>query len=294
MAVAAVVAMARVATERMMMVTVEQLVAVVVRRRGMGAAMPVGAAKGAAEEERRCAGGKGTAAGVGEVVGKAEADMDMGMGMGMGVDGADTVTAWVDWRVHPRQGLPGHGRGERYSSRSWVRVARVSFDHEGSGRLAGCGTRVVLWKEEGDNQCFRVRLNGAEGGGGDGRSRKVTGGVGRIPWRGIDTSFWTCVAQPPREAGRVGSAAAQAAAAKGARSSAALVAAAGWAGVSAAAAAAAVRGVRGSAALGAAAGWVGVSAVAQAAAARGAGGSAVLEVAAARWAGVSAAARAAA
>ena len=85
--------------------------------------------------------------------------MGLGTGMGIGMGGADTVTAWVDWRVHPRRGLPERGRGERYSSCSWVRVERVSFDHEGSGRLAGCGTRVVLWKEVVDNKCFRVRLN---------------------------------------------------------------------------------------------------------------------------------------
>ena len=53
--------------------------------------------------------------------------MGMGTGMGIGMGGADTVTAWVDWRVHPRQGLPERGRGERYSSCSWVRVERVTL-----------------------------------------------------------------------------------------------------------------------------------------------------------------------
>ena len=115
--------------------------------------------------------------------------MGMGTGMGIGMGGADTVTAWVDWRVHPRHhGLPERGRGERYSSCSWVRVERVSFDHEGSGRLAGCGTRVVLWKEVVDNQCFRVRLNKAAGGG-IRTSKKVTAGVGRTSWADVGTSF---------------------------------------------------------------------------------------------------------
>ena len=37
--------------------------------------------------------------------------MGLGTGMGIGMGGADTVTAWVDWRVHPRhQGLPERGR----------------------------------------------------------------------------------------------------------------------------------------------------------------------------------------
>ena len=128
--------------------------------------------------------------------------MGMGTGMGIGMGGADTVTAWVDWRVHPRhQGLPERGRGERYSSCSWVRVERVSFDHEGSGRLAGCGTRVVLWKEEVNNQCFRVRLNEAAAGGGIRKSKKVTAGVGRTSWADVGASFWIWAKQPSGEGG---------------------------------------------------------------------------------------------
>ena len=172
----------------------------------MEAALTVEAAGGAAAEERRVAWGEGAAAGVGDMVGKMKVDRDMDMGMGMGtgmgigMGGADTVTAWVDWRVHPRQGLPERGRGERYSSCSWVRFERVSFDHEGSGRLAGCGTRVVLWKEVVDNQCFRVRLNKAAGGG-IRTSKKVTAGVGRTSWADVGTSFWTWAEQPSREGG---------------------------------------------------------------------------------------------
>ena len=128
--------------------------------------------------------------------------MGMGTGMGIGMGGADTVTAWVDWRVLQDKGchLPERGRSERYSSCSWVRVERVSFDHEGSGRLAGCGTRVVLWKEVVDNQCFRVRLNKAAGGG-IRTSKKVTAGVGRTSWVDVGTSFWTWAEQPSREGG---------------------------------------------------------------------------------------------
>ena len=82
--------------------------------------------------------GMGTGMGLGIGLG-------MGVGVGMGMGGADTVTAWVDWRVHPRyQRRLERGRGEGYSSCSWVRVARVSCDHKCSGRLAGCGTQIVL------------------------------------------------------------------------------------------------------------------------------------------------------
>ena len=122
--------------------------------------------------------------------------MGLGTGMGIGMGGADTVTAWVDWQVHPRhQGLPERGRGERYSSCSWVRVERVSFDHEGSGRLAGCGTRVVLWKEVVDNQCFRVRLNKAAGGGTRLTFKKVTAGFGRPSWADVGTSVFSSPAR---------------------------------------------------------------------------------------------------